>query len=155
MREHCQVADWKALNITWWNLIRAHSAFTKVFIKELQERRDKISPGAGARGIFIICLSVCSYLSAVVYLSVSEIPPGSDTQPHRDARPCRIFVLQDVPDAAQRLQVVRTIHNTQLWTGLKMGWKVEKFFIRNNSSIAISSRARQLRQNITKYTYYI
>ena len=43
------------------------------------------------------------------------------------------------PWLQRRCRIVRTIHNTCLWTGLKQfGRKVEKFYQRNNANIAIS-----------------
>lgn len=43
-------------------LIRAHSAFTKVFIKELEDAGIKYHRGWCQRCIFIICLSVSPQL---------------------------------------------------------------------------------------------
>ena len=43
------------------------------------------------------------------------------------------------PWLQKRCRIVRTIHNTCLWTGLKrFGMKVERFYQRNNANIAIS-----------------
>ncbi len=43
------------------------------------------------------------------------------------------------PWLQRRCRIVRTIHNTCLWTGLKrFGRKVERFYQRNNANIAIS-----------------
>ncbi len=43
------------------------------------------------------------------------------------------------PWLQRRCRIVRTIHNTCLWTGLKrFGRKVERFYQRNNANVAIS-----------------
>jgi glycosyltransferase involved in cell wall biosynthesis len=52
------------------------------------------------------------------------------------------------PWAGKHCRVVRTIHNTRLWTGLKRtGRIIEKFFLAHNSNVCISQSVKDSYQN--------
>ena len=52
---------------------------------------------------------------------------------------CLYTAWRLMPWALRRVRIVRTIHNTRLWTGLpRTAMRVEKFFISHNANIAIS-----------------
>lgn len=126
-------------------LIRARSPFTGVFISELEQAGIRyhrgIVPDVRFRYIFERLAAVTfplwfvflflRYRPAVIH-SHTEMP---------DLATYMFFKL--FPRLLRRCRVVRTIHNTRLWTGLeRTGRRVEAFFIKNNSNIAISESVR-------------
>lgn len=126
-------------------LIRARSAYTHVFMGELEKAGIRYHRGivpdvrfhyvyerlaAVTFPLWFIFLFL-RYRPAVIH-SHTEMP---------DLATYAFFKL--FPCLLRRCRVVRTIHNTRLWTGLKhTGRRVEAFFIRNNSNVAISESVR-------------
>lgn len=126
-------------------LLRANSQFTKVFIKELDEagiryHRAHVPP--------IRFHYVFERLAAVVF-------PLWFVPLFLKHRPAAIHSHTEMPDLAvwwlftlfpgllKGCKVVRTIHNTVLWTGLKKtGRRVERFFMRHACNVAISVSVR-------------
>ena len=126
-------------------LIRARSQFTRVFIDELE------ATGIRYHRAFVPDVRfhyVFERLAAVVF-------PLWFLPLFLKHRPAVVHTHTEMPDLAvwwffrlfpkllEGCKVVRTIHNTQLWTGLKnTGRRVERFFIRHNSNVAISVSVR-------------
>lgn len=126
-------------------LIRARSAFTPVFIDELRKAGIRyhrgIVPDVRFHYVFERLAAVTfplwfiflflRYRPAVIH-SHTEMP---------DLATYAFFKL--FPCLSRRCRVVRTIHNTRLWTGLeRTGRRVEAFFIKNDSNVAISEPVR-------------
>ncbi|MDO4159617.1 MAG: glycosyltransferase family 4 protein [Prevotellaceae bacterium] len=127
-------------------LVRAHSEFTRVFIEELHTSGIKYHRG------FVPPISfhyLFERFAAVTF-------PLWFIFLHLKYRPTVIHAHTEVPDIAvfsffrlfpfllKRCKVIRTIHNTQLWTGLrKTGSMVERFYIKHKSNIAISTSVQE------------
>lgn len=126
-------------------LVRARSQFTKVFINELREAGIRYHrahvPDVHFRYVF-------QRIAAIVF-------PLWFLPLMLKHRPAAVHCHTEMPDLAvwwfftlfprllRRCKVVRTIHNTVLWTGLKnTGRRVERFFIRNGCNVAISQSVR-------------
>mgnify|MGYP001521766187 FL=1 len=126
-------------------LIRAHSAFTKVFIKELEDAGIKYHRGLVPEVHFHYLferLAAVTFPLWFIFLFLRYRPAVIHS--HTEMPDLAVYsFFKMFPTLLRGCKVVRTIHNTQLWTGLKKtGMKVEKFFIRNNSNIAISVAVR-------------
>lgn len=126
-------------------LVRTHSQFTKVFINELREAGIRYHrahvPDVHFRYVF-------QRIAAIVF-------PLWFLPLMLKHRPAAVHCHTEIPDLAvwwfftlfprllRRCKVVRTIHNTVLWTGLKnTGRRVERFFIRHGYNVAISQSVR-------------
>lgn len=126
-------------------LVRAHSQFTKVFTNELREAGIRYHrahvPDVHFHYVF-------QRIAAIVF-------PLWFLPLMLKHRPAAVHCHTEMPDLAvwwfftlfprllRRCKVVRTIHNTVLWTGLKnTGRRVERFFIRNGCNVAISQSVR-------------
>ena len=126
-------------------LIRAHSAFTKVFIKELEDAGIKYHRGLVPEVHFHYLferIAAVTFPLWFIFLFLRYRPAVIHS--HTEMPDLAVYsFFKMFPTLLRGCKVVRTIHNTQLWTGLKnTGMKVEKFFIRNNSNIAISVAVR-------------
>lgn len=127
-------------------LVRGHSPFTRTFVNELRE--------AGIRYHRWIVPDVhCHYLFqrlAVVLFPVWFLPLFIRQ------RPAVIHSHTEMPDMAvwwfftlfpwflRRCKIVRTVHNTRLWTGLKeTGRTVEAFFNAHDANVSISPSVQQ------------
>lgn len=126
-------------------LVRARSEFTKVFIAELE------SAGIRYHRAHMPSLRfhyVFERLAAMVF-------PLWFLPLFLRLRPAVIHCHTEMPDLAvwwffklfpglkRRCKVIRTIHNTRLWTGLKKtGRRVERLFIGLNANVAISASVR-------------
>lgn len=126
-------------------LVRAHSPFTRVFIRELEDSGIRYHrafvPDVRFHYLFERLAAVTfplwflplflKYRPSVIH-SHTEMP---------DLAVWWFFTL--FPSLLHSCKVVRTIHNTRLWSGLKnTGRRVERFFIRHNSNVAISVSVR-------------
>ncbi len=126
-------------------LVHARSQFTKVFINELREAGIRYHrahvPDVHFRYVF-------QRIAAIV-LPLWFLPLMLKH------RPAAVHCHTEMPDLAvwwfftlfprllRRCKVVRTIHNTVLWTGLKnTGRRVERFFIHYGCNVAISQAVR-------------
>ena len=121
-------------------VIRGRSAFTQHMIRELQQRHiayhrsyvpsiqfhylfEKLATWVFPLWFLWLFLR---YKPAIIH-SHTEIP---------DLAVYRFF--QWFSSLLQRVGLVRTIHNTQLWTGMsRTGLRVEAFFQAHNANIAI------------------
>ena len=126
-------------------LIRARSEFSRRFVSELEEAGIQYHracvPDVHWHYVF-------ERLAAVVF-------PLWFLPLFLRHRPAVVHSHTEMPDMAvwwfftlfpgllRGCKVLRTIHNTRLWTGLKRtGRRVERFFIRHNSNVAISASVR-------------
>ena len=127
-------------------VIRGRSAFTQHMIRELQQRHiayhrsyvpsiqfhylfEKLATWVFPLWFLWLFLR---YKPAIIH-SHTEIP---------DLAVYRFF--QWFPSLLQRVGLVRTIHNTQLWTGMShTGLRVEAFFQAHNANIAISKSVQE------------
>lgn len=126
-------------------LYRAHSEFTRVLIDELKER--------GIR--YHRCLIPEFHFHYLVERLAAMLFPLWFLPLFLRHRPAAVHCHTEMPELAvswffrlfpwllKRCNVVRTIHNTRLWTGIKgTGRWVERFFIRRNASVSISLAVR-------------
>ncbi len=123
-------------------LIRAHSPFTKVFIKELEACGIKYHRGFVPEIHFhYIVERLAAMLFPLWFLPIYLKHRPGVVHSHTEMPDLAVYTFFKLfPWAARRCKVVRTIHNTRLWTGMeRTGSSVERFFIRNNASIAISA----------------
>lgn len=122
-------------------LVRAHSAYTRVFVKELEE--------AGIRYHRAVLPEV--HFHYVVERLAAMTFPLRFLPLFLKHRPAVVHTHTEMPDLAvwwfftlfpnllKGCKIIRTIHNTQLWTGLKRtGRRVERLFMRLNANVAIS-----------------
>ena len=122
-------------------LIRAHTPFTKVFIKELEACGIKYHRGFVPEIHFhYIMERMAAVLFPLWFLPIYLKHRPDVVHSHTEMPDMAVYAFFKLfPWALRKCKVVRTIHNTQLWTSLKKtGDRVERFFIRNNASIAIS-----------------
>jgi len=132
-------------------LYRAHSAFTRVFINELREREI----------IYHRCLIPELHFHYLVERLAAVLFPLWFLPLFLRHRPAAVHSHTEMPDLAvswffrlfpwllRRCKVVRTIHNTRLWTGMKRtGRWVERFFVRHNANVAISVAVRDNYLNV-------
>lgn len=126
-------------------LLRAHSQFTKVFTKELDEAgisyHRACVPDVHFHYVF-------ERLAALVFplwflpLLLKHRPAAIHT--HTEMPDLAVWWLFTLfPRFLRGCKVVRTIHNTVLWTGMKRtGRRVERFFMRHGCNVAISVSVR-------------
>ena len=132
-------------------LIRAHGAFTKVLIKELQDHNICYHRGWIPEFHFHYLferLAALTFPLWFLWLFLKYKPRAihCHTEMPDLATYCffRLF-----PWTLKRCKIVRTIHNTRLWTGMeRTGQRVEAFFIHQNANVAISEAVRKNYQNI-------
>lgn len=140
-------------------LIHAHSAFTKVFIKELEDTGIKYHRGFVPEVHFHYLferLAAVTFPLWFIFLFLKYRPDVIHS--HTEMPDLAVYSFFKVfPTLLRHCKVVRTIHNTRLWTGLKKtggGGKV--FYTQQLKHCHIRSRARQLRRRISpNRTYYI
>lgn len=126
-------------------LVRAHSQFTKVFTNELREAGIRYHrahvPDVHFHYVFQRIAAIVFPLWFVPLL-LKYRPAAIHT--HTEMPDLAVWWLFTLfPRLLRRCKVVRTIHNTVLWTGLKnTGRRVERFFIRHGCNVAISQSVR-------------
>lgn len=120
---------------------RGSSQFTRLMLDELKEKHIKYhrSP-IGSKKLGIIIFPIWFLLLYIKY------------------RPTIIHTHTEVPDLSIYLFhflcpwhniYIRTIHNTELWDKWKnIGKKVEKFFIRHKSNVAISESVKECYERV-------
>lgn len=122
-------------------LIRAHTPFTKVFIKELEEDGIHYHRSFIPEYHFhyvVERLAVVLFPLRMLWLWLRYRPQVIHS--HTEMPDLAVWLsFRLMPWMKKDCRVVRTIHNTQLWTGLqKTGRRVERFFLRQQANIAIS-----------------
>ena len=126
-------------------LLHAHSQYSKVFVNELEE--------AGIRHHRAHVPDV--HFHYVFERVAAAVFPLWFLPLFMKHRPAVIHTHTEMPDLAvwwfftlfprllRGCKVVRTIHNTRLWSGMKgTGRRVERFFITNRCNVAISRSVR-------------
>lgn len=122
-------------------LIRARSPFTRVFIKELEEAGVSYHRGFVPPVRFhYIFERLAAVLFPLWFLPLFLKYRPAVVHSHTEMPDLAVSLFFRVfPHFLKHCRVVRTIHNTQLWAGMKRtGRYVERFFIRNRSNVAIS-----------------
>lgn len=127
-------------------VVRAHSAFTPTFIAELRSSgivcHRAIVPDVRFHFIFER-VAAATFPLWFLFLFLRYKPVAIHT--HTEVPDMATFAFFSLfPFLKKRCRIVRTIHNTRLWTGQKkMGRTIERFFIRNRSNIAISRAVQE------------
>ena len=126
-------------------LMRARSPYTKMFIKELEEAGVKyhrgIVPDVHFHYVFERIAAV-TFPLRLIPLIIRYRPAVIHT--HTEMPDLAVWCTFRLwPGLLRGLKVVRTIHNTRLWTGLKRtGRRVERMFIRLGANVSISRSVR-------------
>ncbi|WP_288317948.1 glycosyltransferase family 4 protein [Xylanibacter caecicola] len=122
-------------------LIRTRSEFTSAFIDELKAAgicyHRAVVPDIRFHYIFERLAAVTFPLRFIfLYLRYRPVAVHS----HTEMPDLAVFATSRLfPRLLRRCRLVRTIHNTCLWTGLKKtGRRVERFFISRRANVAIS-----------------
>lgn len=127
-------------------VVRAHSAYTPQFINEMREH-----------GIYYHRAFVPQYSFHYLFERLAAVTfPLWFVFLFLRYRPRVIHCHTEVPDMAvyafaslfpwlmRRCRLVRTIHNTRLWTGLtKTGQRIERFMQQHHANVAISQSVRR------------
>jgi len=122
-------------------VVRGRSAYTKVFIGELRQGGVRchraLMPDVRFHFLFERIAALLFPLRFII-VWLRWRPDVIHTHTEVPDMSIRAFFLL-FPWLARRCRVVRTIHNTRLWTGQrKLGAAVERFFCRQGANIAIS-----------------
>ena len=126
-------------------LIRAHSDFTDVLIKELRDHNITYHRGWIPEIHFHYLferLAALTFPLWFLWLFLKYKPQVLHS--HTEMPDLSIYCFFRLfPWALKRCKIVRTIHNTRLWTGMqRTGRRIEAFFIRQNANIAISEAVK-------------
>ena len=126
-------------------LIRAHSDFTDVLIKELRDHNITYHRGWIPEIHFHYLferLAALTFPLWFLWLFLKYKPQVLHS--HTEMPDLSIYCFFRLfPWALKRCKIVRMIHNTRLWTGMqRTGRRIEAFFIRQNANIAISEAVK-------------
>lgn len=122
-------------------VLRARSPFTATFINEMREAgivyHRGIIPDVKFHFLFE---RIAALLFPLMFLFIFLRHRPAVIHAHTEAADlCTYAFFRCFPWFAKQCRIVRTIHNTRLWTGLKtVGRKVERFYQRHHSNVAIS-----------------
>lgn len=122
-------------------LIRGRSKFTPVFINELEAAGIRyhrgIVPDIRFHYLFER-LAAYTFPLWFIFLFIKYRPDVIHSHTEMPDLATYTF-FKFFPRLLRRCRLVRTIHNTRLWTGMKStGRRVEPFFITHNANVAIS-----------------
>ena len=126
-------------------LIRAHGDYSQTFMQKLCEKgvicHRGIVPDIRFHYLFER-LAAFTFPLWFVFLFMKYRPAVIHS--HTEMPDLAVFSFFKIfSSLTEGCKVVRTIHNTQLWTGMKgLGKVVERFFIKRNSNVAISLSVR-------------
>lgn len=127
-------------------VLRAHSGFTATFIDELHEAG--ITPHRGiipdVRFHFLFeRIAALLFPFHFIFTFLRHRPDVIHA--HTEAADLCVFVFFTLfPWLCKRCRIIRTIHNTRLWTGQKhVGHRVERFYRHHGSNVAISLSVRE------------
>ena len=126
-------------------VMRGRSVFTEKILAELKEK------GIICHRAFIPVLFHWHYLMEKM---LALLFPFRFLMLYIKYRPCIVHCHTEIPDMAvwwslllmpwMKISVVRTIHNTRLWSGMNViGPRVERFMQKNKANIAISSNVQE------------
>ena len=126
-------------------IMRGHTAYTPKFIGELEKAGVRCHrswmPDVSFHFLFERIAALLFPLR-MLYIMLRWRPDVIHT--HTETPDLALYVFSRVfPRMLRRVKVVRTIHNTRLWTGLpRTAVWVEAFFKSRNANIAISDSVR-------------
>ncbi len=123
-------------------VIRGGTPFTKVFIRELEAAGIRYHrafiPEVHFHYLFER-LAAMLFPLWFVFLFLRHRPDIIHSHTEVPDMGVRLF-FRLFPRLTRRCKVVRTIHNTRLWTGMKgTGRRVERFFLKHNANVSISA----------------
>ena len=130
-------------------VIRGRSAFTQHMIRELQQRHIAYHRSyVPAIRFHYLFEKLATWLFPLWFLSLFLRYKPAIIHSHTEIPDLAIYrFFQWFPWLLQRVGLVRTIHNTQLWTGMShTGQRVEAFFQAHNANIAISKSVQECYQ---------
>ena len=126
-------------------IMRGRTAYTPKFIAELEQAGVRCHrswmPDVSFHFLFERIAALLFPLR-MLYIMLRWHPDVIHT--HTETPDLALYVFSRVfPRMLRRVKIVRTIHNTRLWTGLpRTAQWVETFFKSNNANIAISDSVR-------------
>ena len=126
-------------------IMRGRTAYTPKFIAELEQAGVRCHrswmPDVSFHFLFERIAALLFPLR-MLYIMLRWHPDVIHT--HTETPDLALYVFSRLfPFMLRRVKIVRTIHNTRLWTGLpRTAQWVEKFFKSNNANIAISDSVR-------------
>ena len=126
-------------------IMRGHTAYTPKFIAELENAGVRCHrswmPDVSFHFLFERIAALLFPLR-MLYIMLRWHPDVIHT--HTETPDLALYVFSRLfPFMLRRVKIVRTIHNTRLWTGLpRTAQWVEAFFKSNNANIAISDSVR-------------
>ena len=126
-------------------IMRGHTAYTPKFIGELEKAGVRCHrswmPDVSFHFLFERIAALLFPLR-MLYIMLRWHPDVIHT--HTETPDLALYVFSRVfPRMLRRVKIVRTIHNTRLWTGLpRIAQWVEAFFKSRNANIAISDSVR-------------
>ena len=126
-------------------IMRGHTAYTSKFIGELEKAGVRCHrswmPDVSFHFLFERIAALLFPLR-MLYIMLRWRPDVIHT--HTETPDLALYVFSRVfPRMLRRVKIVRTIHNTRLWTGLpRTAQWVEAFFKSRNANIAISDSVR-------------
>ena len=126
-------------------IMRGRTAYTPKFIAELEQAGVRCHrswmPDVSFHFLFERIAALLFPLR-MLYIMLRWHPDVIHT--HTETPDLALYVFSRVfPRMLRRVKIVRTIHNTRLWTGLpRTAQWVEAFFKNNNANIAISDSVR-------------
>ena len=126
-------------------IMRGRTAYTPKFIAELEQAGVRCHrswmPDVSFHFLFERIAALLFPLR-MLYIMLRWHPDVIHT--HTETPDLALYVFSRVfPRMLRRVKIVRTIHNTRLWTGLpRTAQWVEAFFKSNNANIAISDSVR-------------
>lgn len=122
-------------------ILRGNSDFTKGFIRELEDAGVRCHRSLMPNFHFhFMAERIAAMLFPLRFLLIWMLYRPNVIHVHTETPDMCIWSSFLVfPWLKKRCKIVRTIHNTCLWTGLKrFGKRVERFYNKNNANIAIS-----------------
>ena len=127
-------------------VVRAHSQFTDTFIDELRTAGIKYHRAIVPDISFHFLFERIAALLFPLHFIFTFLRHRPDViHAHTEAADlCTYAFFTCFPWLKKHCRIVRTIHNTRLWTGQKkLGDRVERFYLRHHSNVAISPSVQQ------------
>ena len=126
-------------------VVRAHSSFTRVFINELRQKGIRYHRAFVPEVHFHYLFERIAALTFplwFIFLFLRHRPTVIHSHTEVPDMAVRTFFAL-FPMFKARCRVVRTIHSSRLWTGMKStGRWVERFFRNSHANVAISASVR-------------
>ena len=127
-------------------VIRGRSAFTQHMIRELRQRHIAYHRSyVPAIRFHYLFEKLATWLFPLWFLWLFLRYKPAIIHSHTEIPDLAVYrFFQWFPSLLQRVGLVRTIHNTQLWTGMShTGQRVEAFFQAHSANIAISESVQE------------